>query len=95
MIGPKAKSSHRKRARKQGASIGRIDYKYVFKRDRGYCYLCLQPIGKDELSFDHVQPLCRGGSHTEDNLRPTHRDCNTAKGTKTVIEFREAQRRGV
>lgn len=47
----------------------------------GVCYLCKKAID-DDLAWDHVKPLSRGGLHTLANLRPTHASCNSKKRTK-------------
>lgn len=69
-----------RRAREYGASIGKVSWKNIIERDGMTCHLCHREVGKRDLSFDHVIPLSRGGSHTEDNLRIAHRICNIKKG---------------
>lgn len=51
------------------------------------CHLCGLPIDYaashlEPLSFqiDHVIPLAKGGLDELDNLAPSHRSCNRAKG---------------
>lgn len=58
-----------------------------------YCYLCGKPIleGQD-WNLDHVFPKSKGGKSTPSNLRPTHSDCNSAKGNMTIQQWREKQR---
>ena len=49
------------------------------------CHICGKPIeDRRLLTFDHVIPLARGGSHTEENLRPAHRRCNSWKSDRLM-----------
>ena len=77
--------SRRRRARIRGATIGFVDEAAVFAC--GVCYLCgllidMNLVWPDPMSksIDHIVPLARGGSHTMDNLAPTHLHCNLEKG---------------
>lgn len=70
----------RRRAKARGAYCGEIDLEAVVRRDRSICYLCDQPVPDDEMSFDHVVPLVRGGVHIAENLRVAHITCNQVKG---------------
>jgi 5-methylcytosine-specific restriction endonuclease McrA len=74
----------RRRARELAATIGPVDYESILERDGLWCYLCEVGITTDDLHFDHVIPLARGGSHTADNIRPTHAKCNLRKGVRLV-----------
>lgn len=57
------------------------------------CYLCGEPIetAKD-ITFDHWEPLSKGGADTQDNYRLAHLDCNKLKGALTPEEFLEFQK---
>ena len=73
------------RATKAGVRTEYVDYAEVLKNHGMTCSCCGKPItygpGKKPmcLSFDHVHPIAKGGSHTADNLRPAHFGCNAAK----------------
>jgi 5-methylcytosine-specific restriction endonuclease McrA len=43
----------------------------------------------DKLSIEHILPLSRGGTHTEDNVELACLECNIRKGNKTKQEFIE------
>ncbi len=47
------------------------------------CIYC----GKPSKHIDHFMPLCRGGSHTIDNLVPSCVSCNLSKGSKIPTEW--------
>jgi 5-methylcytosine-specific restriction endonuclease McrA len=51
----------------------------VVRRDGQICQRCNEPVRDDEVEFDHVVPLSRGGRSTAENLRFVHRDCNRRK----------------
>lgn len=75
--------SRRYRAHKRNATIGPIDEAAIYKRDK----VCIYCGADEDLTIDHLTPLARGGSHTQDNLAVACRRCNSAKGTKTYEEF--------
>lgn len=74
----------RRRALKQGASISDVDLEFIWNRANGICYLCGKAIDRADCHFDHVIPLSKGGSHSTDNLRPTHSKCNVKKSNKII-----------
>lgn len=39
-------------------------------------------------TVDHVLPLVRGGTNWEGNLAPACRSCNSARGTRLLVEWR-------
>lgn len=83
-----ARQNEERRAREAGAGLDSdIDYGRIYRRDRDICYLCGKKVKKSERHLDHVIPLARGGSHSEDNLKVTHARCNLIKGTKLVEEL--------
>jgi 5-methylcytosine-specific restriction endonuclease McrA len=67
---------------------GPISYDEVLRISESICYLCNQAIGHEDISFDHIIPLSRGGTDTEDNIKPAHLACNLYKGTRTVDELK-------
>lgn len=81
-----------RRVRKLGTQVEIVDYAAILAVHGRVCYLCGLPIpeGRRQLHFDHVVPLARGGTHTEDNIRPTHARCNYRKGKKLLAEIDQA-----
>lgn len=59
----------------------------ILDRDGDYCGLCADIFGPFEI--DHRTPVCRGGTHVDDNLWVLCKGCNQAKGMQTVDEFKE------
>lgn len=79
--------AHLRRVRQHGVHYERVSYAAIRRRDRDICYICEQPVTKNELAFDHVIPLCKGGPHAAINLRVTHQVCNLRKGRRVVSFF--------
>jgi len=77
----------KRRARKRLTAVGAVDYETIYERDGGVCYLCREPVVEAEREFDHIQPLSRGGSHTEDNIALAHAMCNRRKGVSSAESF--------
>lgn len=52
---------------------------FVWNRDRGRCVKC---DSNENLEFDHIIPLSKGGSNTARNIQLLCQTCNRAKGDK-------------
>lgn len=62
---------------------GSVDYVEILARDGMVCRQCGGVIESlDDLHFDHVLALKRGGAHAADNIAPTHAHCNLSKGAR-------------
>lgn len=81
-------AQQRRRAQMATSDIGLFTELQVFERDGWTCWICDEPVERMPYrkraprmaSVDHVVPLARGGSHTLDNVRCTHLDCNRRRG---------------
>jgi 5-methylcytosine-specific restriction endonuclease McrA len=51
------------------------------------CGICAEPLG-DDVHFDHIVPISRGGHHGMDNVQPTHGTCNRKKFNSLNYERR-------
>ena len=77
------------RAKKLGIEYEYVDYAEVLKVHGSSCHICSQPITQGvgqsggALSFDHVIPVSKGGSHTANNVKPSHANCNIVKSDNT------------
>ncbi|WP_353963463.1 HNH endonuclease [Streptomyces sp. NBC_00086] len=76
----------RRRALEKGASVGTVSRWRVHVRDHWTCHICGDPVDRDAVVpdlaapvLDHVMPLARGGTHSEDNLKTAHFYCNSVK----------------
>lgn len=55
----------------------------VARRDNYTCQVCGEHLRDDDMEFDHVIPVSKGGSGEEHNLRLTCFDCNRKKSDRT------------
>jgi hypothetical protein len=73
--------------RKIGRKIRRPVMLRVVRRDNNQCQLCGRILRDDEIEFDHVIPVSKGGSGEEHNVRVTCIDCNRRKRDKRDPEL--------
>jgi len=58
----------------------------LYKAQNGLCNGCGSELNESHL--DHVMPLSRGGTNTDDNVQLLCPRCNLSKGTKTMEEWK-------
>lgn len=68
-----------KEKRRIGRYIPRHIMLRVVRRDNNQCQICGKVLKDDEIEFDHIIPIAKGGSTEEHNLRLTCFDCNRDK----------------
>lgn len=54
----------------------------VVRRDNYTCQICGKHVKDDEIEFDHIIPISKGGSTEENNLQVTCFECNRKKGSE-------------
>lgn len=79
---------HRYRARKYNTTVGSIDYSRILIDSCGICGICEKYLDSS-IEYDHIIPIARGGSHTQDNLQATHALCNHKKSSRLPEEFKQ------
>lgn len=57
----------------------------VVRRDNYTCQSCGKHLLDNEVEFDHIIPISKGGSTEEHNLRLTCFDCNRDKNNKVEL----------
>ena len=57
----------------------------VARRDNYTCQVCRKHLNDDEVEFDHVIPLSKGGSSEEHNIQLTCYGCNRDKLDKVEL----------
>ena len=70
--------------RRIGRNIPRHIMLRVVRRDNNQCQLCGKILKDNEIEFDHIIPLSKGGSSEEHNIRVTCFECNRDKSNKIV-----------
>lgn len=69
----------------QGELAGYEIREYLLEKWQRRCAYCLRT--NVSLQVEHIVPRARGGSSRISNLTPACEPCNTAKGTRTALEF--------
>ena len=82
----RAANESRRRARQRETACGDVDYAAVVQAAHGICAICGLLVGNEPAHIDHIIPLARGGSHTQNNLQFTHGRCNNAKGARLLMK---------
>jgi 5-methylcytosine-specific restriction endonuclease McrA len=74
--------SSRRGAIKRQTQVEKVDFQKILSDAKGVCGICRQPFDEFGIHFDHIIPLSKGGTHTRENIQPTHARCNLLKGAK-------------
>lgn len=72
-------------ARRRGRYISFQTKMRVVRRDNYTCQECSEHLKDDEVEFDHIIPVAKGGSSEEHNIRLTCFDCNRGKSDSVKI----------
>lgn len=76
------------------SALNRYYRKEIRKGNFPLCYLCGQPIKKqNEVSQDHLICKSAGGTSNRENLATTHKLCNNKRGCMTVQQWFDMQAR--
>jgi 5-methylcytosine-specific restriction endonuclease McrA len=70
--------SHNSRAKRLGIS-GRLTYEGIIRALEKSGFACVYCGSEEFISIDHVTPLSRGGSNTDENLQAVCAFCNMSK----------------
>lgn len=74
-----------KELRRRGRYISFTVKMRVVRRDNHTCQECRLHLRDDEVEFDHIIPVSKGGSSEEHNIRLTCYDCNRDKSARVDI----------
>jgi hypothetical protein len=67
--------------RRIGRNIPRHVMLRVVRRDNNQCQACGRILRDNEIEFDHIIPISKGGSSEEHNIRVTCFECNRRKSS--------------
>jgi HNH endonuclease len=70
--------------RRIGRKIPRNVMLRVARRDNNQCQICGEVLLDNEIEFDHIIPVSKGGSSEEHNVRVTCFNCNRRKRNRYV-----------
>lgn len=62
----------------------KLSRKGVYNRDGGRCQYCGKHVDRREFTIDHIQPKCRGGQTTWNNIVTCCKPCNAKKDDLTL-----------
>ncbi len=71
--------------RRRGRYISFKTKMRVVRRDNYTCQECGEHLRDDEVEFDHIIPVAKGGNSEEHNIRLTCFDCNRGKSDRVEI----------
>lgn len=71
--------------RRKEWEVGEVDYDEILFRDGFICHICGEDVESEDISFDHVIPLSKGGKHSMDNIHVAHLRCNVKKNAKLIV----------
>ncbi|MFA0834567.1 MAG: HNH endonuclease [Methanobacterium formicicum] len=57
----------------------------VVRRDNSTCQICGAHLREEDIEFDHIIPISKGGSSEEHNLRVACFECNRSKSNKVEL----------
>jgi HNH endonuclease len=78
------RQAHARRQNMDAAKVYRVPKAYIRKLRTMPCYWC----GGIGGTADHVVPISRGGKHSEGNLVPACRSCNSSKRDLLLVEWK-------
>jgi len=74
------------RKRNAGGTLSADIVHKLLSLQRGKCACCNLPLG-DDYQIDHITPLARGGTNSDDNAQLLHGKCNRRKHAKHPVTF--------
>lgn len=82
---PMSDEAHIKRERAKAREL-RASQWWKQQIGPGLCYHCGKKFLKSELTMDHLIPVARGGKSSKNNVVPSCKPCNRARGHKLDVE---------
>lgn len=64
----------------------RFSRRNVWLRDEGKCQYCSKKVSSKSFTLDHINPKCKGGKTSWENVTTCCYECNQKKGNKTLKE---------
>ncbi len=85
--------SRNKRAQKKavGGKLSKGLAATLMALQKGKCACCRVDLRNVAFHIDHVMPISRGGSNTDDNTQLLCKDCNLSKHAKHPVDFMQSR----
>lgn len=81
--------------RRNKSNTRRWQRSHLINKYGNLCAICGQPFkNMKDITFDHKQPLSKGGFDLLDNYQLAHLECNQLKADMTEEEFKIFQKGG-
>ena len=77
--------AHVKREREKARELRKSQW-WKEQLSRGTCHYCGKKFPPEELTFDHIVPVVRGGRSTRGNMVVCCKPCNQSKSCLTPAE---------
>ena len=74
---------------RENTAFGKLSkglFRKLFVLQRGLCPCCGEKLGR-KAHMDHIQPLSKGGTNSDDNIQLLRARCNQEKSAKDPIDF--------
>lgn len=78
------------RRKSNGGKLSKDIVEKLMKLQKGKCPCCRLPLGND-FHIDHIIPLSKGGTNTDDNVQLLRAKCNLQKNAKDPIDFMQSR----
>jgi len=80
-----AESNRRSRKKSNGGKITHAEMLAIKRKANGVCYYCKKKA--KNLTFDHIQPISKGGKHEASNLVMACFLCNSTKNNQDPMAY--------
>ena len=80
--------------KKQRGTLSKNIVKILFQKQKGCCACCGKWLTPN-FHLDHIIPLCKNGTNTDDNVQLLRKKCNLQKSSRLPEEFLKFKQLGV
>jgi HNH endonuclease len=81
----------RRKARKQGKFNTKVKKRWFGHLFMAPCYYCKKAFMLDDLTIEHITPLCLGGGNERENITLACAPCNHERGREAWFQRKKTQ----
>jgi 5-methylcytosine-specific restriction endonuclease McrA len=81
--------NYRLRKIRVGGTLSNGIWYKLFKNQNGICVYCKIDLSSVKTAIDHIQPISKGGTNTDDNVQLLCVSCNCRKGATYPYIYKE------